>query len=99
MNQIGTIMNGTALPGMDEILNFLEVMKLATAEQFNTIVFDTAPTGHTMRFLELPRTASKLFGLLDQIKDMLQPIIGLAGTMGMNMDAAQIDAAFAKLRE
>lgn len=99
MNQIGSIMNGIALPGMDEILNFLEVMKLASVEQFDTIVFDTAPTGHTMRFLELPRTASKLFGLLDQVKGMLQPMIGLAGTMGMDVDAGQVDAAFAKLGE
>lgn len=30
---------------------------------------------------------------------MLQPIIGLAGTMGMDMDAGQIDAAFNKLSE
>lgn len=39
------------------MVNFLEVIKLAKNNEYETIVFDTAPTGHTLRFLEIPKMA------------------------------------------
>lgn len=47
----------SSIPGIDEMINFLEVIKLANEGAYETIVFDTAPTGHTLRFLEIPKMA------------------------------------------
>jgi len=47
------------LPGMDEIFSILTIEKYL--EEFDVIVLDTAPTGHTFRLLALPQVFS-MFG-------------------------------------
>ncbi len=44
-------------PAVDEIMFLKSVMELAESGQFDRIVLDTAPTGHVLRFLELPELA------------------------------------------
>jgi arsenite-transporting ATPase len=46
-----------APPGMDEIAALSAVSDLIDAGEYSTIVLDTAPTGHLLRFLELPGVA------------------------------------------
>jgi len=62
----------TALPGSDEIFAALELAELLAAEETSEsperIVLDTAPTGHTLRLLALPRTFRALVGLLDTMQ-------------------------------
>ncbi|WNZ47245.1 ArsA family ATPase [Leptolyngbya boryana CZ1] len=43
-----------ALPGIDEMLALLEVMELLESNAQDLIILDTAPTGHLLRFLEMP---------------------------------------------
>jgi arsenite-transporting ATPase len=54
-----------------------------------TVVFDTAPTGHTLRFLSFPavlqKGLSKLSSMGGKFGGMLQQVSGLMG-MGMNSD-------------
>jgi arsenite-transporting ATPase len=46
-----------APPGIDEIAALSTVSDLIDEERYTTIVLDTAPTGHLLRFLELPEVA------------------------------------------
>jgi len=44
-------------PGIDEIAALGVISDLIDQDQFHSIVLDTAPTGHLIRFLELPQVA------------------------------------------
>ena len=44
-------------PGIDEIAALGTISDLLDSERYHTIVLDTAPTGHLIRFLELPEVA------------------------------------------
>ena len=46
-----------APPGIDEIAALSAVSDLLDEDRYTTIVLDTAPTGHLVRFLELPQVA------------------------------------------
>jgi arsenite-transporting ATPase len=42
------------LPGIDEILSLITVIDLLEKQEQDLIILDTAPTGHLLRFLEMP---------------------------------------------
>lgn len=94
-----------AVPGIDEAMSFMELMKHTKAMEFEVTVFDTAPTGHTLRLLALPgtldRAMAKLVELRDRFGGMLTAVQGMMGAAGMGAGggAAPVDAIFAKLEE
>lgn len=93
-DDLGGLLQGGALaeltgsiPGIDEALSFMEVMKhiknqeKGEGERYDTVIFDTAPTGHTLRFLQLPNTLSKLLEKFGEITGRLGPMLNsLAGS-------------------
>ena len=54
-----------SLPGMDELFAFLEIGLQAEDENIDTIIIDSAPTGHALRLLSLPSFNSKWLQALD----------------------------------
>ena len=63
-----------APPGIDEIAALASVSNLLDEDRYDSIVLDTAPTGHLVRFLELPEVALSwartLIKLLLKYKDV-----------------------------
>ncbi len=56
-----------SLPGLDEVMAFLEISKLVESGEFSTIIVDTAPTGHTLRLLAMPETMERWLKVLDTL--------------------------------
>jgi len=57
-----------AIPGLDEIMAIIEISKLLKDGQYDLIVLDTAPTGHTLRLLNLPTEMKKWIHLMDMMQ-------------------------------
>lgn len=49
----------TSVPGIDEATSFGEILKSVDEYKFDLIIFDTAPTGHTLRLLNFPNILEK----------------------------------------
>lgn len=56
-----------SLPGLDELMAFLEISKWLNEDKYDHIVVDTAPTGHTLRLLNLPSEMRKWFNAVDAL--------------------------------
>ena len=80
------------IPGIDEAMSFAEVLRQVKSLEYETIVFDTAPTGHTLRFLQFPETLEKGLAKISQLSrqfgPMLNSVIGARGGLpgGRSLD-------------
>ncbi|KAL1957949.1 hypothetical protein VTO42DRAFT_5341 [Malbranchea cinnamomea] len=90
---VGGMMQDLAfsIPGVDEAMSFAEVLKQVKSLSYDVIVFDTAPTGHTLRFLQFPTVLEKALAKLSQLSNqfgpMLNSVLNARGGMGgQNLD-------------
>lgn len=89
-----------SIPGIDEAMSFSELMKQVQNSDYDVVVFDTAPTGHTLHLLSFPTIMEKAFGKLMDLKDRFGGLIGQASALfggGSSPDQVQ-DAPWADLR-
>jgi len=91
---MGNMMQDLAfsIPGVDEAMSFAEVLKQVKSLSYEVIIFDTAPTGHTLRFLQFPTVLEKALAKISQLSSqfgpMLQSVIGARGGLpgGASLD-------------
>jgi len=73
-------------PGIDEIAALGTISDLLDREHYDTIVLDTAPTGHLIRFLELPQVA------LSWIRTFIKLLLKYKDVMRANQVAEELVA-------
>jgi len=65
-------------PGIDEVFALLKILEfIETDHDYDLVIFDTAPTGHTLRFLSLPETLSGWIGKLLKMRLKLGNLMGM----------------------
>ena len=104
LDEFADILDNTP-PGLDELLSLAEVLELvrndAGAGGYRRIVFDTAPTGHTLRLLAFPEFLDNLLGKVLALKARFSGAIKLlSGVLQLNIDPeAKLDVAVEKLQK
>jgi arsenite-transporting ATPase len=90
-----------SIPGIDEAMSFSELMKQVQQMDFDVVVFDTAPTGHTLRLLSFPTILEKAFAKIWELKDRFGGLLGQATALmsGGNNPAAAQEQMLGKLEE
>ncbi|HEY9624334.1 MAG TPA: TRC40/GET3/ArsA family transport-energizing ATPase [Crinalium sp.] len=71
-----------ALPGIDEMLSLITVMELLEQQEQDFIILDTAPTGHLLRFLEMPAAMSEWLAWIFKLWIKYQHVVGRTEFMG-----------------
>ena len=54
-----------SLPGMDEVMAIIEMAKILKGGSYDILILDTAPTGHTVRMLDLPHLMLKWIEVME----------------------------------
>jgi arsenite-transporting ATPase len=76
-------MFGGAMPGADEAAAMQLFLEYLDDPRFDRVVVDTAPTGHTLRLLELPEVMDTMVGRIAKIRERLGGLMGgLSGMFG-----------------
>jgi len=68
--------NDMLFPGMDEAIAFTKVLELMQHSDYDIVVFDTAPTGHTLRLLSLPDVLDSAVGKLIRLQLWMKNAFG-----------------------
>ncbi|KAH6840873.1 anion-transporting ATPase-like domain-containing protein [Chaetomium sp. MPI-CAGE-AT-0009] len=87
-----------AIPGIDEAMSFAEVLKQVKSLSYETIIFDTAPTGHTLRFLQFPSVLEKALAKVSQLSSQYGPLLnGFLGSNGTLPNGQNLNEMMEKL--
>ncbi len=70
-------------PGSNEAAAMYKFMEYMESDRWDYVVFDTAPTGHTLKLLRLPEVMDSMVGRLFRIRSQIQGVFGsLTGAFG-----------------
>jgi arsenite/tail-anchored protein-transporting ATPase len=79
-------------------MSFAEVLKQVKNLSYEVIIFDTAPTGHTLRFLQFPTILEKGLAKLSQLSTQFGPMVNsILGAQGRLPNGMSIDDMIARM--
>eukprot|EP00529_Nitzschia_sp_RCC80_P017923 CAMPEP_0113449822 /NCGR_PEP_ID=MMETSP0014_2-20120614/5505_1 /TAXON_ID=2857 /ORGANISM="Nitzschia sp." /LENGTH=853 /DNA_ID=CAMNT_0000341127 /DNA_START=229 /DNA_END=2790 /DNA_ORIENTATION=- /assembly_acc=CAM_ASM_000159 len=88
-------------PGLDELVALGNIMDDSKSGGYDVVIVDTAPTGHTLRLLQLPKFLDGLLGKLLKLRVKLSGIANtlqaFLGDSGAQERANTIDTAMDRL--
>ncbi|PSQ05909.1 arsenic-transporting ATPase [Halobacteriales archaeon QS_6_71_20] len=81
---MGGLLGGT-MPGADEAAAMRQLLEHLDDPRFDRVVIDTAPTGHTLRLLQLPETLDSMVGRIVKLRQQFSGMMeGMKGLFGMD---------------
>ena len=97
---LGALMGmGGSMPGADEAAAMRQLLEYLDDPRFDRVIVDTAPTGHTLRLLQLPEIMDSMVGRLMSFRQRMSGMLdGLKGMFGGG-DDAEPSADLDELRE
>jgi arsenite-transporting ATPase len=92
---LGGAMDPGSMPGADEAAAMQQLLEYLDDPRFDRVVVDTAPTGHTLRLLELPEMMDSMLGriakLRKQFSGMMEGVKGMFGMGGEDAGSPDLD--------
>lgn len=89
-------LTGMTPPGADEALAFAKVLEYIENPDYDLVIFDTAPTGHTLRLLSLPDVLSgwvmnllKIREYFGKFAGLFKRLVGKGGEMDRSMEVLE----------
>ncbi|MFB6172566.1 MAG: ArsA family ATPase [Haloarculaceae archaeon] len=88
-----------SMPGADEAAAMQLLLEYMDDERFDRVIVDTAPTGHTLRLLELPDAMDSMVGKLLALRERLSGMTdSLGGVFGGDVDDQEVEQGLGDLR-
>ncbi len=88
---------GGAMPGADEAAAMQLLLEYLDDDRFDRVIVDTAPTGHTLRLLQLPEVMDTMVGRIVSVRQrlsgMMDSLKGMFGgeTAGQSPDMEDLE--------
>ena len=96
---LGGLLGGT-MPGADEAAAMRQLLEYLDDPRFDRVVVDTAPTGHTLRLLQLPEIMDSMIGRVMKMRQQFSGMMeGIKGMFGAGDGDADPSADLDDLRE
>ncbi len=91
---------GSSMPGADEAVAMRQLLEYLDDPRFDRVIVDTAPTGHTLRLLELPELMDSMVGRVLKMRQRMQGMFeGIKGMFGAGSEQGDPMAEMQQLRE
>jgi len=96
---LGGLLGGT-MPGADEAAAMRQLLEYLDDPRFDRVVVDTAPTGHTLRLLQLPEIMDSMLGRVMKLRQRFSGMMdGIKGMFGGGDDEPDPSEDLEALRE
>ncbi|MDB2241108.1 ArsA family ATPase [Halorubrum ezzemoulense] len=96
---LGGLLGGT-MPGADEAAAMRQLLEYLDDPRFDRVVVDTAPTGHTLRLLQLPEIMDSMLGRVMKLRQRFSGMMdGIKRMFGGGDDDPDPSADLEELRE